>query len=320
MFTREQAKAKLHAVETKIERLEETAARLRNTIDEVDETRFDATEFQNLFGRKHSKLDDKFWWKLEDALDSLYEGKAICDKQIKLERNKVEVLGSYLTRFESQASPVEVTDDANRDFDETRIDFPDGEARLNYLSELKPFKAEFVAALHGIYLDTAGYCEEEILPAVDWAELMAPLYVTDHSTTAYRKNADGTFTEDAAAYESLREVELKMFKFSHPELYNVQADADELKPDYDEKRWAVDFDIYHADSDLTDAQLQDFTNRLHEAMTANGNRASVELEDCVIGIFGDDGGDNDSDDKIIAEMQSRGCWVEYPEDDEDTAE
>ena len=220
------------------------------------------------------------------------------------------MLGSYLTRFESQASPVEVAAtstadidaDAERDFDETRINpqsYFDDEDRLNYLSTLKPFKAEYVAALHGIYLDTAGYCEEEILPAVDWAEMMAPMYVTDHSTTAYRKNADGTFTEDAAAYERLREVESKMFRFSHPELDNVQADADELKPDYDEKRWAVDFDIYHADSDLTDAQLQDFTNRLHEAMTANGNRASVELEDCVIGIYGDNGGDNDSVDKII---------------------
>ena len=241
------------------------------------------------------------------------------------------MLGSYLTRFESQASPVEVAAtstadidaDAERDFDETRINpqsYFDDEDRLNYLSTLKPFKAEYVAALHGIYLDTAGYCEEEILPAVDWAEMMAPMYVTDHSTTAYRKNADGTFTEDAAAYERLREVESKMFRFSHPELDNVQADADELKPDYDEKRWAVDFDIYHADSDLTDAQLQDFTNRLHEAMTANGNRASVELEDCVIGIYGDNGGDNDSVDKIITAMQRRGCWVEYPEDDEDTAE
>ena len=75
-------------------------------------------------------------------------------------------------------------------------------------------------------MDTAGYSDEEILPAVDWAEMMAPMYVTDHSTTAYRKNADGTFTEDAAAYERLREVELKMFKFGHPELDEAQADTD----------------------------------------------------------------------------------------------
>ena len=90
------------------------------------------------------------------------------------------------------------------------------------------------------------------------------------------------------------------------------------KPAYDEKHWAVDFDIYHADSDLTDAELQTYTGLLRTAMTANGNRACVELEDSVITVYGDADGDNDTVDKIVDEMTDSGCWGEYPEDNEDS--
>ena len=84
--------------------------------------------------------------------------------------------------------------------------------------------------------------------------------------------------------------------------------------DYHEKRWAVDFEIYHADSDLTEEELRTCTDKLSDAMTANGNRAHVELEDCLISVWGDNGGDNLTVQKIVREMLKRGCWQEYPED------
>ena len=65
---------------------------------------------------------------------------------------------------------------------------------------------------------------------------------------------------------------------------------------------------------MTGTELEDFTDRLREVLTANGNAACVELEDSVIAIYGDDGGDNAAVDKIVGEMLKRGCWVEYPED------
>lgn len=55
-------------------------------------------------------------------------------------------------------------------------------------------------------------------------------------------------------------------------------------------------------------------------MTVNGNRACVELEDSLITIYGDNGGDNTTVAKIVTEMCKRDCWVEYPEEEGDANE
>lgn len=101
--------------------------------------------------------------------------------------------------------------------------------------------------------------------------------------------------------------------------FNFPHVAELTATDYDEKLWAVDFDIYHEDSDLTEEELRDYTDRLSDAMTANGNRAHVELETCLISVYGDDGGENLTVGKIVTEMCKRGCWVEYPDHDEEDA-
>ena len=102
--------------------------------------------------------------------------------------------------------------------------------------------------------------------------------------------------------------------------FNFPHVAELTATEYREKLWAVDFDICHEDSDLTEEELRDYTDALSDAMTANGNRAHVELETCVITIYGDSGGDNLTVDKIVAELETRGCYVGWPEDYEDAAE
>ena len=75
---------------------------------------------------------------------------------------------------------------------------------------------ELAAALKDIYIaDTFATPDENdnvpIIPAVDFFAFAALLYLTDICTTAYRKNPDGTFTEDEEAYKRLHEVEMKFF-------------------------------------------------------------------------------------------------------------
>ena len=234
MFTQEQANTAIAKCDAKIDFFEELIARIVNTIDEIEMARHDNVLWD--FGDNRTLADNVKDGR--DATETACEGlgylREVCERQLTRERNKADKLEAYLTRLEGEATPAKATtntadieddEEAERDFDETQIDFIDDEDRLNYLSALEPVKAEFKAALRGIYLDTAGYSDEEILPAVDWAQLMAPLYVTDHSTTAYRKNADGTFTEDADAYNRIREIEKKMFNFGNPELDEAQADT-----------------------------------------------------------------------------------------------
>ena len=75
---------------------------------------------------------------------------------------------------------------------------------------------ELAAALKDMYIaDTFATPDENdnvpIIPAVDFFAFAALLYLTDICTTAYRKNPDGTFTEDEEAYKRLHEVEMKFF-------------------------------------------------------------------------------------------------------------
>lgn len=125
--------------------------------------------------------------------------------------------------------------------------------------------------------------------------------------------------ETAAQIETVIEmlkaaIERGDTEFTFPTVEELNA------PDYDEKKWAVDFDIYHADGDLSEEELQGYTYKLRAAMTANGNRACVKLEDCVIVIYGDDGGDNDGVEKLVAELEEHDCLQEWAENDEDENE
>lgn len=80
--------------------------------------------------------------------------------------------------------------------------------------ELTPFKHEYAAALDKIYLDdlTGGPVDNpQIILATELLERVIPLAVTEHSSKAYRKNADGTFAEDSKAFKRLEMVERRIF-------------------------------------------------------------------------------------------------------------
>lgn len=84
------------------------------------------------------------------------------------------------------------------------------EVRADYA----PYKAEFNAAIEGIYLDDFSEgClgNPPIIPAADLFQKIIPLALTDHSSTVYRKNSDGTFTEDKAAFKRLEQLEKRIF-------------------------------------------------------------------------------------------------------------
>ena len=84
------------------------------------------------------------------------------------------------------------------------------EVRADYA----PYKAEFNAAIEGIYLDDFSEgClgNPPIIPATDLFQKIIPLALTDHSEHAYRKNPDGNFTEDKAAFKRLEQVEKRIF-------------------------------------------------------------------------------------------------------------
>lgn len=72
----------------------------------------------------------------------------------------------------------------------------------------------------------------------------------------------------------------------------------------------MDFDVYHAHSELTDKELEEYTDKLRDALTANNTYCCVTLEDSVISIFGDKGGDNTLAEKILFEMCEYDCWLE----------
>lgn len=97
--------------------------------------------------------------------------------------------------------------------------------------------------------------------------------------------------------------------------FNANATAD--TPDYDAQTWAIDFDIHHADSDLTSDELADYEIKLREALTANGNTGVVAYEDCYITIYGNGGGDNKQLVELLKEMYKHGCWCEVRDEETD---
>jgi len=92
---------------------------------------------------------------------------------------------------------------------------------------------------------------------------------------------------------------------------------DAAAPDYYSQTWAVDFDIYHADSDLTDRELADFANKLREALTADDNTGVVSYEACYITVYGNAGGDNKRLAELLKEMYEHGCWCEVRDEETD---
>ena len=112
---------------------------------------------------------------------------------------EIELAAGTATEITPVDAAIETLDDDMKD-----------EARAN----IEPYKAEYNAAIKDVYLDdlSGGYDENaEIIPAADLLQFVIPLALTDHSTTAYRKNPDGTFTEDKIAFARLTEVEAKIF-------------------------------------------------------------------------------------------------------------
>ncbi|MBR3746950.1 MAG: hypothetical protein IKN27_08330, partial [Selenomonadaceae bacterium] len=94
------------------------------------------------------------------------------------------------------------------------IETLDDDMKDEVRADIEPYKAEYNAAIKDVYLDdlSGGYDENaEIIPAADLLKIIIPLALTDHSSTAYRKNPDGTFTEDKIAFARLTEVENKIF-------------------------------------------------------------------------------------------------------------
>lgn len=91
--------------------------------------------------------------------------------------------------------------------------------------------------------------------------------------------------------------------------------ANEPPTEYDSQKRAIDLDVYHVDSNLTDDELADYTSMLREALTANGNKGTVTCEDNFIAVIGNDGGDNKRLAELLNEMSERGCEVEVVDDE-----
>lgn len=125
---------------------------------------------------------------------------------------------------------------ATTDFVEDAIETLDNDMKDEVREQFAPYKAEFNAAIAGIYLDdlSSGDSESgEIIPAADLLQKVIPLALTDFSSTAYRKNPDGTFSRDKAAFKRLEQVEIEMFTanghkigIDNPDWYAANFDDD----------------------------------------------------------------------------------------------
>lgn len=101
--------------------------------------------------------------------------------------------------------------------------------------QFAPYKTEFNAAIAGIYLDdfSGGYTENpDIISAADLLQKIIPLALTDHSEHAYRKNPDGTFTEDKAAFKRLEQLEKRIFAGHKIGIDNPDYLIDKLTAEY----------------------------------------------------------------------------------------
>lgn len=227
-----------------------------------------------------------------------------------------------LARYDTPAQVKEVIDEFSKTIIGNRFEFPHvediGKSTVELAEELTALLLKVTPCYAG-FMDltlqdgkTTAASPRTAIIEPDWHGNGRFAFVTPWNEIFARY--DTASQVRTVIYRIKHAVEDKRDKFKYPTVAELSA------PDYREKQWAVDFDIYHTDSDLTDAELESYTDKLREALTANGNRACVELEDSVITIYGDLGGDNDTVDKIVAEMCKRGCWVEYPEEEGDANE
>lgn len=72
----------------------------------------------------------------------------------------------------------------------------------------------------------------------------------------------------------------------------------------------ISHNIYTADSDLTEAELDAYTDKIRAALTANGNRCEVDAQDNLISLDGNAGGNINQFLAIVGEMYKRGCFLE----------
>ena len=68
--------------------------------------------------------------------------------------------------------------------------------------------------------------------------------------------------------------------------------------------------IYTADSNLTDSELDAYAKKIRAALTANGNLCDVDIQDNLISIDGNAGGDFEQFLAIVGEMYKHGCFLE----------
>lgn len=80
--------------------------------------------------------------------------------------------------------------------------------------------------------------------------------------------------------------------------------------DYHDKKWAVDWDVWHYDSDLSEKEIAEYARKIRKALTANGNVGVVSHEYEVIALWGDANGDNAQLEKLLDELARHGCYIE----------
>lgn len=118
--------------------------------------------------------------------------------------------------------------------------------------------------------------------------------------------------------EERKRAKLRDFlKANADDYFDAAANATAATPDYDAQTWAIDFDIHHADSDLTSDELADYEIKLREALTTNGNTGVVAYEACYITVYGNGGGDNKQLVELLKEMYKHGCWCEVRDEEND---
>lgn len=163
----------------------------------------------------NSNTLDNFWVEAKDIVDEI-EQSAGTEEDTETKAERIAALERGIERIinERQDAQDEL-EDAEADAIATAIENLPDDMQAEVAAAIEPFKAEYAAALEDIYVDDQT-ANGEIIPAADMLQFVAPFALTDHSLTAYRKNDDGTFTEDKAAFARLLKVENKIFNVNEP--------------------------------------------------------------------------------------------------------
>lgn len=322
-MTQEHAKAKLGKVERKISDYTSKATELTETADFLEDV-CDIFAYDALASEKDCHVANRISFYTQHVMDGVEHLRKMCDwyeRRIEFEERKQKKLCDFLTRLESEATQAKVTatNTVGIEDEDTENTSPESEKSPDKIvDELNAKLMEKTCGatwhVHTRLQGDRGYRSmrlSNLTVEVDWYEGLGYNFIHRCEVVAHY---------DTAAQVETVIARIGAIVFFKDTVFNFPHVAELTATNYDEKRWAVDFDVYHTDSGLNEEELRNYTDRLSDALTANGNRAHVELEDCVISIWGDDGGDNDTAKKIIDEMCMRGCWLEESGVDEDTAE